>query len=194
MGAKRKIESKIKQKEKYISEKRSEKIIMWVKRKILNWKEKYRNKKKMMKAKGSQQINVGSQKKRKNLCKSFAKTCEAEVKWDSLWSKKKLKQNWCNLLPKDRCNWCDNLGHVADNANRRIPVSHKSPPGDLNLWPLWREANRLVMWDCRLSTGLPPSSRLCGCETRRETCSERNTGTGKLCEIKWDCHIVGTRA
>ncbi len=36
-------------------------------------------------------------------------------------------------------------------------------------------------------------SRLRGCEARRETCSERETGTGKLCEIKWDCHIV-TRA
>ncbi len=23
---------------------------------------------------------------------------------------------------------------------------HISPPGDLNLWPLWREANRLVYW------------------------------------------------
>jgi hypothetical protein len=29
---------------------------------------------------------------------------------------------------------------------------------------------------------------------RRETCSERETGTGRLCEIKWDCHIVCTRA
>jgi hypothetical protein len=24
-----------------------------------------------------------------------------------------------------------------------------------------------------------------------ETCSERETGTGKLCDIKWDYHIVG---
>jgi hypothetical protein len=31
-----------------------------------------------------------------------------------------------------------------------------------------------------------------GCEAGRETCSERETGTGKLCEIKWDYHIVGT--
>jgi hypothetical protein len=35
---------------------------------------------------------------------------------------------------------------------------HISPPGDLNLGPLWQEANRLVhwtsetWWDCRLST------------------------------------------
>ncbi len=58
----------------------------------------------------------------------------------------------------------------------------------LDQWDIVR-----IMWDCRLSTGLPPSSRLRGCEARRETCSERETGTGKLCEIKWDCHIVGTR-
>ncbi len=38
------------------------------------------------------------------------------------------------------------FGAVADNANRRIPVSHKYPPGGLNLCPLWREANRLVHW------------------------------------------------
>jgi hypothetical protein len=29
-----------------------------------------------------------------------------------------------------------------DIANRRIPVSHKYPPGDLNMSPLWQEANR----------------------------------------------------
>ncbi len=29
-----------------------------------------------------------------------------------------------------------------DNANRRILVSQKYPPGDLNLCPLWREADR----------------------------------------------------
>jgi hypothetical protein len=32
------------------------------------------------------------------------------------------------------------------------------------------------------------------CEAVRETCSERETGTGKLCEIKWDYHINGMRA
>ncbi len=36
--------------------------------------------------------------------------------------------------------------NVSRQANRRIPVSHKYPPGDLNLWPLWQEANRLVHW------------------------------------------------
>jgi hypothetical protein len=33
-----------------------------------------------------------------------------------------------------------------------------------------------------------------GGEAGRETCSEHETRTGKLCEIKWDYHTVGTRA
>ncbi len=33
-----------------------------------------------------------------------------------------------------------------------------------------------------------------GCEARRRTCSEHETGTEELCEIKWDYHIVGTTA
>jgi hypothetical protein len=32
--------------------------------------------------------------------------------------------------------------YKGDNANRRFPVSHKYPPGDLNPGPSWREANR----------------------------------------------------
>jgi hypothetical protein len=40
----------------------------------------------------------------------------------------------------------------------------------------------------------PPNSRLCGCEAGRRTCSERETGIEELCEIKWDCQIVCTRA
>jgi hypothetical protein len=59
----------------------------------------------------------------------------------------------------------------------------------LDQWDMVR-----IMWDCRLSTGLPPAADCIGCEARRETCSERETGTGKLCEIKWDYHIVSTRA
>jgi hypothetical protein len=42
--------------------------------------------------------------------------------------------------------------------------------------------------------GSPPAADSVGCEASRETCSKRETRTGKLCEIKWDCHIVGTRA
>jgi hypothetical protein len=48
--------------------------------------------------------------------------------------------------------------------------------------------------DCRLSTGLPPAADSVFCEAGREKCSERETGTGKLCEIKWDYHIVSMRA
>jgi hypothetical protein len=37
----------------------------------------------------------------------------------------------------------------------------------------------------------PPSV---GCEAGRMTCSERETGTEELCEIKWDYHIVSITA
>jgi hypothetical protein len=40
----------------------------------------------------------------------------------------------------------------------------------------------------------PPAADYVGCKAGRRTCSERETGTGKLCEIKWDYHIVGTMA
>jgi hypothetical protein len=42
--------------------------------------------------------------------------------------------------------------------------------------------------------GSPPAADSVGCEAGRRTCSEHETGTEKLCEIKWDYHIVGTRA
>jgi hypothetical protein len=81
-----------------------------------------------------------------------------------------------------------NQAAVARHANRRIPVSHMYPPGDLNLWPLWWEANRLVHWtsetwweSCEIAgspQGSPPAADSVGCEARRETCSERETGTG----------------
>jgi hypothetical protein len=59
---------------------------------------------------------------------------------------------------------------LAINANRRIPVSHESPQGfwtrvpcdgkktgsPLDQWDMVR-----MKWDCRICTGLPPSSRLC---------------------------------
>jgi hypothetical protein len=32
------------------------------------------------------------------------------------------------------------------------------------------------------------------CEAGRRTCSEHETGTEELCEIKWDYHIVSTKA
>jgi hypothetical protein len=39
-----------------------------------------------------------------------------------------------------------------------------------------------------------PAANYIGCEAGRRTCSERETGTEELCEIKWDYHIVGTMA
>jgi hypothetical protein len=42
--------------------------------------------------------------------------------------------------------------------------------------------------------GSPPAADCVGYEARRRTCSEHETMTGKLCEIKWDYHIVGTMA
>jgi hypothetical protein len=42
--------------------------------------------------------------------------------------------------------------------------------------------------------GSPLAADSVGCEAGRGTCSERETGTEELCEIKWDYHIVGTRA
>jgi hypothetical protein len=40
--------------------------------------------------------------------------------------------------------------------------------------------------------GSPPAADYVGCEARRRTCIERETGTAELCEINWDYHIVGT--
>jgi hypothetical protein len=42
--------------------------------------------------------------------------------------------------------------------------------------------------------GSPPAADYVGCEAGRTTCSELETGTEELCEIKWDYHIVGTTA
>ncbi len=39
--------------------------------------------------------------------------------------------------------------------------------------------------------GSPPAADYVFCEAGRRTCSEHDTGTGELCEIKWDYHIVG---
>jgi hypothetical protein len=42
------------------------------------------------------------------------------------------------------------------------------------------------------STGLPPpAADYVSCEAGRRTCSERETGTDELCEIKWDYQIDG---
>ncbi len=48
--------------------------------------------------------------------------------------------------------------------------------------------------ESQFHTSTPPAADSVGCEAGRETCGKRETGTGQLCEIKWDYHIVGTRA
>jgi hypothetical protein len=42
--------------------------------------------------------------------------------------------------------------------------------------------------------GSPPAADYVSSEAGRRTFSERETRTGKLCEIKWDYHIVGMTA
>jgi predicted heme/steroid binding protein len=42
--------------------------------------------------------------------------------------------------------------------------------------------------------GSPPAAHYVGYEAGRKTCSERETRTEELCEIKWDYPIVGTTA
>ncbi len=42
--------------------------------------------------------------------------------------------------------------------------------------------------------GSPPAADDVGCEAGRRTCSQRETGTEEMCEIKWDYHIVGMTA
>jgi hypothetical protein len=42
--------------------------------------------------------------------------------------------------------------------------------------------------------GSHPAADYVGCEAGRRTCSERETGTEELCEIKRNYHIVGKMA
>jgi hypothetical protein len=69
---------------------------------------------------------------------------------------------------------------------------HIVPPLGLNPGPSWWEANGWTTGTvCKCSEitgspqGSPPAANYVGCEAGRRTCSERETGTGKLCEIKW---------
>ncbi len=54
-----------------------------------------------------------------------------------------------------------------------------------------------TVYECSEIAGFPQGSPLAAdyvsYEAGRKTCSERETGTGKLCEIKLDYHIVGTK-
>jgi hypothetical protein len=42
--------------------------------------------------------------------------------------------------------------------------------------------------------GAPPAADYVCCEAGGRTCSEHETGTEKLCENKWDYHIVSRTA
>jgi hypothetical protein len=55
-----------------------------------------------------------------------------------------------------------------------------------------------TVYECSEIVDSPQGSHLAAeyvsCEAGRRTCSECEIGTEELCEIKWDYHIVGTRA
>jgi hypothetical protein len=55
-----------------------------------------------------------------------------------------------------------------------------------------------TVYECNDSAGspqgFPPAADYVGCEAGRRTCSERETETVKLFEIKWDYHIVRATA
>jgi hypothetical protein len=75
------------------------------------------------------------------------------------------------------------LQNMTTKTNRRIPVSHKYPLG-INPGSLMTGSKQVDHWtsgtvwmqrDCRLSSGLPPSSRLCWLWSRKEDLQwERN--------------------
>ncbi len=55
-----------------------------------------------------------------------------------------------------------------------------------------------TVYECSEIAGSPQGSPLAAdyvlCDAGKRTCSERETGTEELCEIKWDYHIVGMTA
>ncbi len=52
-----------------------------------------------------------------------------------------------------------------------------------------------TVYECSETAGSPqgslPAADYVGCKDGMRTCSERETGTEELCEIKWDYHIAG---
>ncbi len=55
-----------------------------------------------------------------------------------------------------------------------------------------------TVYECSEIEGSPqgslPAADYISCEAGRRTCSEHETGTEDLCEIKWDYHIVSMTA
>jgi hypothetical protein len=83
--------------------------------------------------------------------------------------------------------------------------SHISTPLGIELGSLMTGSKRVDHWtsrtvyECSEIAGSPqapppPAADYVGCAVERRTCSERETGTEELCEIKWDYHIIGTTA
>ncbi len=81
---------------------------------------------------------------------------------------------------------------------------HISTPLGIEPGPLMTGSKRVDHWTsgtvCECSEiagspqGSPPEADYVGCEAGRRTCSEHETGTEELCEIKWDYYIVGMTA
>jgi hypothetical protein len=79
-----------------------------------------------------------------------------------------------------------------------------TPPRGFEPGSLEMGSKRVVHWTSETwwewseiggsSQGSPPAADSVGCEAGRGACSELETRTEELCEIKWDYHIVGTRA
>jgi hypothetical protein len=81
---------------------------------------------------------------------------------------------------------------------------HISTPLGIEPRSLMTGSKQVVHWtsetwcECIEIAGSPQGSPLTadyvGCEAGRRNCSKHENGTEELCEIKWDYHIVGTRA
>jgi hypothetical protein len=88
----------------------------------------------------------------------------------------------------------------------KIPVSQMYSKYLLGIEPrsLMKQSKRVDHWtsgtvyECSKIAGSPqgslPAANYVCCEARRRICSELETGTKDLCEIKQDYHIVGATA
>ncbi len=112
--------------------------------------------------------------------------------YSTLWVKCNVSLLCCSRACSETMQTGESRFHLSTPKEiwTRVPYDGKQMGSQLDQWDRVR-----MKWDCRLSTGLPPpAADPVGCEARRRTCSECETGTEKLCEIKWDYHIVGSRA
>ncbi len=81
---------------------------------------------------------------------------------------------------------------------------HISAPPGIEPRSLMMGSKRADHWTCGTMyecseiadspQGFPLAADYVGCEARWRTFTERETRTEELCEIKWDCHIVGMTA